>query len=153
MPWLFALALLGVGVAHALPLQKQKPSQQDSPKADACRPAVLRDFCRVGCPDSPPVQTHRVEASVKQLWRPLPSGVAILEIGVNVHGEVVSACVVRGVRRDFDEAAQRASLQGRWKWTAGEGRQRGFVLTVTFCTPDQQCTAPDKNDRPLLRPR
>jgi hypothetical protein len=50
-----------------------------------------------------------------KLQRPLPTGVAILEIGVDGEGHVVSACVLRGVRQDFDEAAQHAALQSRWK--------------------------------------
>ena len=102
----------------------------------ACRPA-FREFCRVGCADPPPVETHRVDPSLENVRRPLPSGVVILELGVDLNGQPVSACVLRSVRDDFDKAAQAAALQSRWKVSKLKGGERGFVLTVTVCTPDR----------------
>jgi hypothetical protein len=44
----------------------------------------------------------------------------------------VSACVLRGLRGDFDRAAQAAALQ--WLWTSKviDGKRVGVVATVTF---------------------
>lgn len=56
-----------------------------------------------------------------ELRRPLPRRVAIAEIGINLDGEVVSACIIRGLRSDFDKAVQVAALQGRWKMLERRG--------------------------------
>jgi hypothetical protein len=110
------------------------------PPPSACRPSALRDFCRVGCPDSSAAltETRHVEPALDGLRRPLPSGVAILELGIDLQGVVVSACVAKGVRDDFDAAAQAAALQGRWHVAMPlTGSERGFAIDVTVCTPDR----------------
>lgn len=73
---------------------------------------------------------------MKAVARPYPSGIAILEIGINEKGRVVSACVLRGVRWDFDKAAQAAALQ--WWWTSKvlRGKPVGVAMTITVVTPD-----------------
>ena len=78
---------------------------------------------------------------MKSVARPYPSGVAVLEAGINVEGTVVSVCVLRGIRSDFDKAAQ-ASVVG-WQFRNDvvrlNGKPLGVVLTVTVCTPDLKC--------------
>ena len=145
-----ACATLAVVVTIAQPGHGQPAESASKPRGhDACRPAALVDFCRVGCPYVPPILLHRVEPAVKSLRRPLPRGTAILEVGVNLEGQVVSACVVRGVRSDFDRAAQAAALRSRWRASERKGSERGFVLSVTFCTPDtcRQNPQPDAGFR------
>ena len=126
--------------------------QKAGPKStavDLCRPAALKEFfCRVGCPDPPPTLIEPIQTDVTQLRRPRPSGMAILEIGVNLKGEVVSACVLRSLRSDFDVAAQRAWMKSRWKVPQQRrGDERGFIITVTACTPGQKCPAPSADRR------
>jgi len=70
--------------------------------------------------------------------RPYPSGIAILEIGVNEKGHVVSACVLRGVRPDFDTAAQAAASRWLFKPSVLKGQPVGVVVTMTIPTPDRQ---------------
>jgi len=70
------------------------------------------------------------------LRRPHPSGIAILELGINTEGHVVSACVRRGVRSDFDKAAQAAALEWLWAPKTLKGKPVGVVMTVTFDTHD-----------------
>jgi hypothetical protein len=78
---------------------------------------------------------------MKAVARPYPSGVAILEAGISVEGQVVSVCVLRGLRTDFDTAAQAAVL--RWRFLNDavrlNGKPLGVVMTVTVCTPDRKC--------------
>ena len=68
--------------------------------------------------------------------RPYPSGVVILEVGINDKGQVVSVCLLRGVRGDFDKAAQAAALRWRWNPYLLHGKPVGVVITTTVCTPD-----------------
>ena len=139
---LFTLAPLGLALCF-LPQQKAESPVSRSKHSDACRPAALNNFCRVGCPDPPPVQVHRVEPSMQGVRRPLARGIAILELGINLSGEVVSACIVRGLRSDFDRAVVAAALQSRWQIPERKGMERGFVVTVAFCTPNNpDCTPP-----------
>ena len=94
----------------------------------------------MGCPDQvPPTLSRYVEPNTKGLKHPLPSGVTILELGVDLQSEVISACVLRSLREDFDKAAQAATWQWRFKIPRLTGSERGFGLTVTVCTPDQRC--------------
>jgi len=93
----------------------------------------------VGCPDPPPILTRHVDPYMQKLRSPVPSGAAILEVGVNLEGEVVSACVVRSLRSDLDSAAQAAVLQWRWKVGALKGKERGFAMLVSLCAPDKRC--------------
>lgn len=94
----------------------------------------------MGCPDQvPPTLTRRVEPNTSDLTKPLPSGATIMELGVDLQGEVISACVIRSARKDFDRAAQAAAWQWRFKIPRITGNERGFVLTVIVCTPDQRC--------------
>jgi hypothetical protein len=140
---LLAWTVVALGVAAQN--QSQPHTGQQAPPDVACRPVtVLRDFCRVGCPDPPPTLARHIEPKVDRLKRPLPTGMTILEIGVNLEGDVVSACVIRSLRDDFDKAAQAAVLQWRWKIPKLKGKERGFVVTVTVCTPDKPCTSPER---------
>src|SRR6185436_21009028 len=68
-----------------------------------CCPSALVGFCRVGCPNPVPVPIRRVAPNIKTLPQPHPRGSAILELGINEDGRVVSACVLRGLRSDFDQ--------------------------------------------------
>jgi hypothetical protein len=43
---------------------------------------------------------------MRTVTRPFPSGVVILEAGIDEKGQAVSACVLRGIRSDVDKAAQ-----------------------------------------------
>lgn len=71
--------------------------------------------------------------------RPYPGGIAILEIGIDRSGIPVSACVLRGVRADFDKAAQAAALQWRWTRPVLEtGEPVGVVMTVTVAAADKK---------------
>jgi len=101
-----------------------------------CCPSALVGFvCRVGCPGPAPVLIRRVAPDTKTFGKQSPSGTAILELGINDEGHVVSACVVRGVRSDFDKAAQKAAM--KWVWTPKvvKGKRVGVVASVTFETP------------------
>jgi len=62
-----------------------------------------------------------------------------MELAVDLQGKVVSACVLRSVREDFDNAAQAATWQWRFKIPKLTGSEPGFVLTVVICTPDRRC--------------
>jgi hypothetical protein len=44
--------------------------------------------------------------------------------------------VLRGVRSDFDKAAQAAALEWLWTPKVVRGKPIGVVMTVTFDTPD-----------------
>jgi hypothetical protein len=100
----------------------------------------MQNFCRVGCPHQvPPTLTRRVEPNITDVKKPLPSGATIMELGVDLQGEVISACVIRSVRKDFGGAAQAAARQWLFKIPRITGNERGFVLTVIVCTPDQRC--------------
>jgi hypothetical protein len=134
------IAALVPALATVPALARQRAAKNGTD--DACRPAALREFCRVGCIDPPPAETHRVDPSLKDVRHPLPSGVAILELGVDLMGQPVSACILRSVRDDFDKAAQAAALQSRWKVPQLKGHERGFALTVTACTPDRSSDCP-----------
>jgi hypothetical protein len=139
---LTARTVLSGWSAFAGPAATPHQSAAKKVTEEACRPTVLHDFCRVGCREPEhAVETRHVEPSVKDVHRPLPSGVVILEVGVDLTGKVVSACVMRGVRHDFDKAAQAAALAGQWKIPAPSAspRLRGYVLTITECTPDKDC--------------
>jgi TonB family protein len=131
-----AIALL---LTHA-PATVQRGRRAEPPRpcavGTACCPYRLMGFCRVGRPGPPPTQIRRVPPNIKALRRPYPSGTAILEIGINEKGRVVSACVLRGVRDDFDNAAQAAALESLWTPKVLNGKPVGVVMTVTFVTPD-----------------
>ena len=95
----------------------------------------------VGCPGPVPKRIKWVPPDLKSVARPYPTGVVILEASVNVVGQVVSVCVLRGIRSDFDKAAQNAVLQWRFLNDAVRlnGKPLGVVMTVTVCTPDRKC--------------
>ena len=129
-----AVLVSALATAPALARQRAPKNATDN----ACRPAALHDFCRVGCSEPQhAVETRHVEPTLQHVHAPLPSGVVILEVGVDLHGKVVSACVMRGIRDDFDQAAQAAALANQWKIPAPHVPVRGYVLTVTACTPDR----------------
>jgi IS4 transposase len=84
----------------------------------------------------PPKVVKRVEPDLSTLGLPYPCGIVILEIGINERGEVVSSCVSRGVRADFDRAAQAATRKWRIKRNARLPRERGLpdgsYLSTTY---------------------
>ena len=63
----------------------------------------------------------------------------IVEAGIDQQGQVVSACVLRGVRNDFDKAAQIAVLKWKFDPLVWQGQAVSAFLTVTVCTPDRKC--------------
>lgn len=133
-------SLLPILALAAVTIWQQQPRHPHStPTTDnLCHPSLLRDFCRVGCPDQiPPTLTRRIEPNINGLRHPLASGVTIMELGVDLQGQVVSSCVLRRLRDDFDKAAQAATWQWRFRLPRLTGGERGFVVTVAVCTPDQ----------------
>jgi hypothetical protein len=142
---LLSADVLGFALAM-LPALGQQPPWPSVPN-EACHPAALHDYCRVGCSEPQhAVETHHVTMALTHVRKPPPSGVVILEIGVDLTGKVVSACVKLGVRDDFDKAAQTAALASQWKIPAPPTGVRGYVLTITECTPEPEC-----KQRPILR--
>jgi hypothetical protein len=132
------LMTTAVGLVWAVTLPSAAAQRASKNATDTeCRPAALHDFCRVGCPEPHAVETHHVEPSLAHVHAPAPSGIVIIEAGVDLSGKVVSACVMRSVRDDFDKAAQRAALASQWKIPAPRVPVRGYVLTLTACTPDR----------------
>jgi len=103
--------------------------------ARPCAPAALSGFCRVGCPGSPPTLIRRVEPDLKSVAGPYPLGVSVLELGVNKEGRVISACVLRSLRSDFDAAAQAAAMRWLWTPTTVRGQPVGVVMTVAVTAP------------------
>lgn len=152
---------LGVAVAVAAvtalafsagrPSRGQGPQPQNAPAAHsatprpckaevACCPAALRNFVRVGGhPPLPPKLITRVEPDLTKVAKPYPCGVAILELGIDERGYVVSSCVERGVRDDFDKAAQAATRKWRYAISYYQGQPVGMVPTVTVTAPDRSC--------------
>lgn len=111
-----------------------------------CRPEALRGFAGVGYPCAPPILLERVAPDLTDVAKPHPRGVVILDIGISTHGEVVSACVVRGVRGHFDCAVQAAVR--KWRYTVARlwGEPVGLRMTVAVRTP-----APDPSVDPPNR--
>jgi TonB family protein len=121
-----AIALLIYGATTQAP--KPPPCRPDA----LCCPARLVDFCRVGCPGPPPTITRRVAPDMKNVARPHPDGTAILEIGVNTEGRVISACVLRTLRPDFDRAAQAAARRWRFEPKLLKATPVGVAMTATI---------------------
>ena len=86
-------------------------------------------------PPPHPVAVSRPDPDIRALKRPHPTGVAILELAINKNGRVVSACVLRSLRSDFDKAAQAAALKSLWKPQLLKGQPVGAFMTVTFEAP------------------
>lgn len=129
---------------HAMAPQRQERPSRPKPIAppppclagDACCPwPAGRDFCRVGCPPPHPGPVSRPAPDIRKLKRPHPTGVAILELAIDKNGHVVSACVLRSLRSDFDKAAQDAALKSMWKPQRLKGQPVGAFMTVTFQIP------------------
>jgi hypothetical protein len=89
----------------------------------------------------PPTVVKRVEPDLSTIGLPYPCGIVILEIGINDCGEVVSSCVLRGVRADFDRAAQAATRKWRWTVSSLDGKPIGLVMTTTVRAPNGGCDA------------
>lgn len=138
------LSLVTVSSASA----QTRPAPSPCVPGDPCCRAAIGDFCRVGCPPPYPMPIFRPRADVSALQRPLPTGVAILEIAIDESGRVVSACVLRGVRPDADKAAQRAALGSTWTRKLLNGRPVGVVMTVTYEFPP-----PPGWTEPVVTPR
>jgi len=114
------------------------PQPKRAGSSNPCQPAMLAGYCRVGCPDRPPVLRTRVEPRTEHLTLPLPRRAAIIEAGVDLTGSVVSTCVLKGVRADVDRAAQDAVRQWRFDVPTARRTESGFVLAVTVC-PGGDC--------------
>lgn len=73
---------------------------------------------------------------MSQVAKPYPSGVVIIELALDEQGVPISSCVLRGIRKDFDNAAQLAA--SRWRFTPQDlyGQPVGVVMTVTVNSPD-----------------
>jgi TonB family protein len=88
----------------------------------------------VGC-HIVPVVVQRSAPTLDRVARPYPTGTAILEVGVAENGHVVSVCVLRSVRPDFDHAAQAAVSRWLFKPPFLDGKPVGIVTTVTMDVP------------------
>ena len=98
----------------------------------------MQAYCRVGCPGPPPKKLLNVAPDLTTVAKPYPSGVVILELAINEKGVVVSSCLLRGIRSDFDKAAQASALQWRFNPYRPKGKPVGVVMTVTVTTPDMK---------------
>jgi len=127
-----------------LPPEK-KPQESFAPcKADdLCCPSVMRrqEPSRLGSGPPPPTLIKRVESDLAAVARPYPCGVVIMDLAISERGEVVSSCVLRSVRDDFDKAAQVATHQWRWRLPPDslQGKPPGMMLTVTVVAPGTAC--------------
>ena len=90
----------------------------------------------MGCPGPPPKKILNVAPDFTTVTKPYPSGVVILELAINEKGVVVSSCLLRGIRSDFDKAAQLAALGWKFNPYLLKGKPIGIMLTVTVVTPD-----------------
>ena len=103
-----------------------------------CCPAALAQWtgppCRVGCPGGPPKKVRTLRPDLTNVAKPYPTGVVILELTINEQGVPVSSCVLRGIRADFDKAAQVATLGWRFEPKLLKGKPVGIVMTVTVDT-------------------
>lgn len=109
-----------------------------APNAPCCPTAVAQlsgPPCRVGCPGPPPKKLVDANPDLAEVARPYPTSVVILELVINEKGVPVSSCVLRGVRADFDKAAQLATLAWRFEPKVVDGKPIGVVLTVTVKAP------------------
>jgi TonB family protein len=107
-----------------------------APDVPCCPAAVSRDYYREG--PGPPKRILYVAPDLTTVTKPYPSGVVILELAINEKGVVVSSCLLRGIRSDFDKAAQVAALQWRFNPYRPKGKPAGVVMTVTVTTPDMK---------------
>ena len=103
------------------------------------RAALSGPICRVGCSGFVLKRIRWDPPDPKTVARPYPDGVVIVEAGIDQKGQVVSACVLRGVRSDFDKAAQVAVLKWKFDPLMLQGQSVSAFLTVTVCTPDRKC--------------
>jgi TonB family protein len=112
--------------------------QPCSPAVPCCPTAVQQlsgPPCRVGCAP-PPTKVRTASPDLSTVANPPPSGVVILELTINEKGVPVSSCVLRGIRPDFDQVAQVATLKWRFEPKLLEGKPVGVVMTVTVKAPD-----------------
>ena len=91
----------------------------------------------MGYPCAPPRLLEWIAPDLKDVAKPHPQGAAILEIGIGKRGEVVSACVLRGVRADFDCAAQEAARHWRYSVPTLWGEPIGLVSAVVVAAPSR----------------
>jgi TonB family protein len=134
---LVTLQVLALATGH-MPTQRERvagPPKPCTAKAPCCPYTGTTQFCRVGCSaPTPAVPLSRPGPDIKSLQQPLPTGIAILELGIDERGQVLWACVLHGLRTDFDEAAQRAALKWRFRPTLLKGKPVGVVMAVTVDT-------------------
>jgi TonB family protein len=152
-------ALVTSLVTPVEPLERTQPPvpPQNAPRPCAsdvpCCPAVFKthSWCRIGCPGPPPKKLVSAAPDMGQVAEPYPSGVAILELAIDEQGVPVSSCVLRGIRKDFDRAAQLATL--RWRFTPMQidGKRIGVVISVTVTSPRPR-RVPGRPSRRLERP-
>ncbi len=148
---LFALAAWLVVPAERSDRTQPSVPYQNAPRpcvsAVLCCPAVFKTparWCRVGCPGPLPKKLVNAIPDMSQVAKPYPSGVVILELAIDEQGVPISSCVLRGIRKDFDNAAQLAA--SRWRFTPQQlhGQPVGVVMTVTVNSPDPASTGLSK---------
>lgn len=123
----------------------QPPVKRPCPTPVLCCPAVARQEppCRIGCSGSPPKKTHDAQPKLDGVKTPYPAGMVILELLVDEAGVPQSSCVLRGVRDDFDRAAQEATMNWRFKplvlriGSSADAEPVPVVFTVTVDAPNK----------------
>lgn len=118
------------------PLPSAHSRRACAPDVPCCRTAFQREPTHAGGHGTPPKRILYVAPDLTTVAKPCPSGVVILELAINEKGVVVSSCLLRGIRSDFDKAAQLAALQWRFNPYRPKGKPVGVVMTVTVTTPD-----------------
>ncbi len=126
-------------VAALPPQPSTKPTRPVpcSPAVPCCPTAVQQlsgPPCRVGCAPAPQKLLDALP-DLTTVAKPHPTGIVILELVINEKGVPVSSCVLRGIRGDFDHAAQLATLRWRFEPKLLEGKAVGIVMTVTVKAP------------------
>ncbi len=74
---------------------------------------------------------RRVEPDLRKVSRPYPTGVVILEAGIDETGKVKTVCVLRGLRDDVNQATIAAVR--RWQFDPAhtrEGQPWPVVMTL-----------------------
>jgi TonB family protein len=128
-------------------LRRAAPCTPNTP----CCPSALQQLsgppCRVGCAPAPK-KVHTASPDLTTLASLHPTGIVILELVINEQGVPVSSCVLRGVREDFDTAAQLATLKWRYEPKLLDGKPVGVVMTVTVTTAGVPGAAGREQHRP-----
>ena len=143
---LFCLMVLGAR-SHAQTTDTLSPTATTGAQAGTSIAAPCRiddldgvPWCRMcGWVANQPRLIRRVEPNLAHVSAPHPSGVVVLEIGVDETGTVRAACVSRGVGTEVDASVLRAVLA--WKYAPATvkklglpGRKLGDAVRVVITT-------------------